>query len=62
MPDQAALQDALMASLEAAEKPITRDQVMDIARDTLREYTVELNGFSTWLEKNETYLLARLNA
>ena len=62
MPDKAALQDALMMRLYFSDKPLSRDQVLDIARDSLKEYPVELNGFAAWFEINETYLLARLNA
>ena len=62
MPDHAGLQDMLMARLNASPKPLTRDQVLDIARDSLQGYPVELNGFAAWLEKNESYLIALLNA
>ena len=61
MPDHAGLQDLLMSRLGEAPKPITRDQVLDIAQDALQGYPVELNGFAAWLEKNEAYLLTRLN-
>lgn len=55
----AALRASLEAALKAAAKPITAEQVLSLAAETLPALQAE--QFRTWFEKNGATLLENLN-
>ena len=59
MADHSALRENVWNALQALPDPVTRTAVEDCVRPLLppKEYA----EFSQWLEKNEGYLLGRLN-
>ncbi len=59
MPSAAELQAQLWEAFNALPKPATVDAVKECAAQKLQGK--QLAGFNAWLEKNETYLLGRIN-
>ena len=43
-------------------KPVTVDMIVAIARESFGDHLKELNEFTAWLEKNQDYLLNKVNA
>ena len=58
----AELQAAFLSRLDNAEKPLTGDKVLAIAKKFLGDHPKEMNEFGQWFQVNQDYLLKRLNS